>query len=209
TSTVKTLNEALQEIVSSADETTTQMTQIAVTVEEQSATSEEISKNISINAKISEEIKELSNIVAKETYELVKVSSDLRHSIASIKTEKSKSEQFEVFKGDHERLKMRLFAFIRGVEKELDPARLADSKGCGIGKWYYGEEGQKLRDLNGFTELEGVHNKYHSLARDIANAHKGGDTNKVNTLIAELENTGKQINTIIDKMKLDYLRKKV
>lgn len=205
TGTIKTLNESLHEIVESADQTTGQMTQIAVTVEEQSATSEEISKNIAMNAKISDEIKELSMIIAKETYELVKVSSDLRHSISSIKTDKSQSGQFDVFKGDHERLKMRVFAFLRGIEKGLDTSRLADYKACGVGKWYYSDEGQKFRDLRGFGELESVHNKYHSLARDVANAHNSGDTNKVNSLSAELQDTGHQLNKIIDKMKEDYL----
>lgn len=208
TSTVRSLNEALEEIVNSADQTTAQMTQIAVTVEEQSATSEEISKNIALNANISNEIKELSNIIACETYELVKVSSDLRHSISSIKTEKSQKNQFEVFKGDHERLKMRVFAYLRGVEKNLDPSRLADHKACSIGKWYYSEEGQKCKDLNGFTELENIHSQYHSVAKDIVIAQSSGDSNKVQSLSEELKSKGKVLSQIIDKMRDDYIRKK-
>lgn len=205
---VRSVGDTLESIVNSALNTNQMISQIAVTVEQQSATSEEITKNINESAKIAAELESISQTIVRHSYEILKVSSDLRHTVSSVKTKYSEKMMFDIFKGDHERLKIRVTAHLRGVER-LDPAKLADHKACGIGKWYYSDEGRKHKDLRRFSELEDLHTKYHSIARDIIEAHNKGDANRVNTLLKEMESIGKGLNNILDDMKEDYIRRKV
>ncbi|MCX8026828.1 MAG: methyl-accepting chemotaxis protein [Thermodesulfovibrionales bacterium] len=205
---VRTIGSTLDSIVQSAQNTNQQITQIAVTVEQQSATSEEITKNIAESAKIAAELEAISQTIVRDSYEILKVSSELRHTVSKVKTRLSQQMLFDIFKGDHERLRIRVNAHLRGVER-LDPSILGDEKACGIGKWYYSEEGAKHRDLRRFVELEGLHSRYHKAARDVVEAHNRGDINKVPQLIKEMELLGKDLNNILDDMKSDYIQRKV
>ncbi len=178
TEAVNTIGNALGEIVSSVVKLKDQITQIATAVEEQSAASEEVTRNIEESAKIASQIERLAETIVKDSYEILHVSSDLRHTAAAVKTKRTQQMLFDIFKGDHERLMIRVHAHVKGIDR-LDPDRLADYRSCGLGKWYYSEEGQKFRDLSGFSELEDVHRLSHTLGRDIVLAHNAGDHEKV------------------------------
>lgn len=204
TEAVNSIGRALGEIVTSVVRVKDQITQIATAVEEQSAASEEVTRNIEENAKIASEIEKLAELIAKDSYDTLNISSDLRHTASVVKTKKTQEMLFDIFKGDYERLIVRVYAHLRGTDK-LDPDRLADYRFSGLGKWYYGEEGQKFKDLPGFTELEEVLKLYHTLGRDIVIAHNSGDHEKVKKLFLEIEKVKEKTFTTLDKLKSGYL----
>lgn len=204
TEAVKTVGEALQEIVSAVEKVKDQITQIAAAVEEQSAASEEITRNIEDIAKISSQIEKFAETIAKDSYEILKVSSDLRHTASAVKTKKTQQMLFDIFKSDHDRLLVRVYTHLRGLER-LDPERLADYRSCGFGKWYYSEEAQKFRDLPGFAELEDIHRSYHLLNRDIVISHNSGDNEKVKRLLQDVERLKERIYRALDQIKSSYL----
>ena len=204
TEAVNSIGKALSEIVSSVVRVKDQITQIATAVEEQSAASEEVTRNIEESAKIATEIEKLAWEIVKDSYAIIHISSDLRHTASVVKTKKTQEMLFDIFKGDHERLMVRVYAHLKGIDR-LDPERLADYRSCGVGKWYYGEEGQKYRDLPGFTEFEEVHRACHNLGRDIILAHNSGDHEKVNKLKKEIERNSERLNKILDQLKNGYL----
>ncbi len=201
---VKMLGDTLSEIVSSVVMVKDQITQIATAVEEQSAASEEVSRNVEESAKIALEIEKLAEEIVKDAYNILKISSDLRHTSSIVKTKRSQELLFDIFKGDHERMFIRVFAHLRGLDK-LDPEKLADYRSCGVGKWYYGEEGQRFRDLPGFSELEEVHKSCHNLGKEIVIAHNAGDTAKVRKLMAEIDKKSEKLKFLLDQMKKGYL----
>ncbi len=204
TNAVKSIGEALGEIVSSVVKVKDQITQIATAVEEQSAASEEVTRNIEESANIASHIEKLAELIVKDSYEILHVSSDLRHTASVVKTKKTQEMLFDIFKGDHERLFVRVLAHIRGIDR-LDPERLADYRACGVGKWYYSEEGQKFRDLPGFTEFEEIHKACHMIGRDIVLAHNSGDHERARKLIAEFEKNNDKLSKLLDQLKSGYL----
>lgn len=204
TEVVSNIGKALDEISSGVTRVKDQITQIATAVEEQSAASEEIAKNIEESANIAANIERLLEKILKDSYEILQISSDLRHTATVVKTKKIQMMLFDIFKGDHERLIVRLNAHLKGIEK-LDPERLADYRSCGAGKWYYGEEGQKYRDLPGFAEFEDVHKKTHAIGREIIIAHNSGDNEKVSKLLRELENNTSRFIAVLNQLKSGYL----
>ncbi len=204
TEAVNSIGKALGEIASTVIKVKDQITQIATAVEEQSAASEEVTRNIEESAKIASEIERLAELIVKDSYNILHISSDLRHTASIMKTKKTHEMLFDIFKGDHERLMIRIRAHLKGVDR-LDPEKLADYRSCGVGKWYYGEEGQKFRDLPGFTEFEDVHRLAHTIGRDIVIAHNSGDNEKVKKLLLDIEKNSEKINRILDQLKSGYL----
>jgi methyl-accepting chemotaxis protein len=99
---------------------------------------------------------------------------------------------------------LRVYAHLKGIDR-LDSERLADYRACGVGKWYYGEEGQKYRDLPGFMEFEEAHRACHNIGRDIIVAYNSGDYDKVNKLKKEIERNNEKLNKILDQLKSGYL----
>lgn len=199
------LKEALDNIVESSQKVKDAIAQVAAATEEQSIASEEISKNVEETAKLTAEVSNLIEELAKTVYSLVNISSDLRHTATSVKTEKLKELLFDLFKSDHERLGLRVSGHLMGLEL-LDPELLGNYKTCGVGKWYYSEEGEKFKGYPVFQEFEEAHKKYHLICKDIVLAHNSRDKERVKALIAEEEALFSKLMSLLEKMKEIYLR---
>ncbi len=203
TEAVKNIGNSLSTIVSAVERLKDQITQIATAVEEQSAASEEVTRNIEESAKIATEIEKLAETILRDSYAILHISSDLRHTASVVKTKKTQEMLFDIFKGDHERLMIRVNAHLKGIDR-LDPEKLYNYKECGFGKWYYGE-GQRFRDLLGFVEFEDIHRAFHQLGRDIVIAHNSGDHEKAKKLFREMEKRIQDIKRYLDRLKEGYL----
>ncbi len=203
TEAVKNIGNALSTIVSAVERLKDQITQIATAVEEQSAASEEVTRNTEESAKIATEIEKLAETILKDSYAILHISSDLRNAASFVKTKKTQEMIFDIFKGDHERLMIRVHAHLKGIDR-LDPEKLANYKECGVGKWYYGE-GQKFRDLPGFAEFEDHHRSFHQLGKEIVLAHNSGDHDKAKKLFSEMENRIQGVKKYLDRLKEGYL----
>ncbi|WP_297210372.1 MULTISPECIES: methyl-accepting chemotaxis protein [Thermodesulfovibrio] len=204
TEAVNIIGDSLGEIVSSVIKVKDQITQIATAVEEQSAASEEVARNIEESARIASEIEKLAEIIVKDAYEILHISSDLRHTASVVKTKKTQEMIFDIFKGDHERMMVRIHAHLRGIDR-LDPERLADYKSCGFGKWYHSEEGQKFKDIAGFREIEDIHRACHLIGKDIVIAHNAGEHERVRKLMDEMAKNSEKLMRLLDQIKSGYL----
>jgi Tfp pilus assembly protein PilE len=149
-------------------------------------------------------LKTLGNVKILKTSDLVEISSDLRHTAASVKTEKLKESFFDLFKSDHERMILRIKAHLRGIE-QLNPELLGDYRACGIGKWYYEGEGQKFTSHPAFKEFEEIHKQCHLIAKEVILAYNAGDSEKEQKLMKELEDLISRLNSALDKVKNIYL----
>ncbi len=195
---------SLENIVDSSQKVKDAISQIAAATEEQSIASEEISKNVEENARLTAEVTNLIENLAKNIYNLVAISSDLRYTATSVKTEKLRELLFDLFKSDHERMNLRVNAHLMGLEV-LDPELLGDYKTCGIGKWYYSAEGEKFRKISIFAEFEEIHKKIHTISKELILAHNIGDKEKVRLLLEERKKISQKLIQQLEKMKDVYL----
>ena len=80
-------------------------------------------------------------------------------------------------------------ALIDGVplDKDKVPVRAVE---CEFGKWYYGE-GQKLKELPGFQEIEEVHEKLHAIYLEIF-ALLYGEENRKSSFFSRLIGTAQK-----------------
>ncbi len=200
-----TLKNALDVIVFSSQEVKDLITQVASATEEQSTATKKISKNMEETLKLTNEVTQLIDELSKNIYTLVNASSDLRHAATLVKTKKLREILFDIFKSDYERLCLRVEGHIRGFDK-LDPELLGNYKACGIGKWYYSEEGEKFRGYPVFIEFEKLHKKLHSMGKEIILAYNSGDIEKAEKLMAEAKSFTPQMMSLFEKMKEIYLK---
>ncbi len=195
---------SLENIVEFSQKVKDAITQVAAATEEQSIASEEISKNVEETAKLTAEVTNLIESLAKNIYNLITVSSDLRYTATSVKTERLKESLFDLFRSDHERLNLRVNAHLMGLDV-LDPEILGDYKACGIGKWYYGPEGERFRKIPVFSEFEEIHKKIHTFSKELILAHNLGDKEKVRSLLEERKKISEKLIQLLEKMKEIYL----
>lgn len=67
----------------------------------------------------------------------------------------------------HMKWRMRLQDVVNGVSKEkLDPEVVEKDDHCVLGKWLYGE-GERYKDLEGFSKVKLAHAEFHGLAAGI------------------------------------------
>ncbi|NPA39405.1 MAG: chemotaxis protein [Thermodesulfobacteria bacterium] len=197
------VREALDKIVQSSQEVKDAVSQIAAATQEQSIASEEISRNVDNMAELSQEVKKLIKEVEEAIYESVAISSDLRHTAASVKTEKLKEYMFNLFKSDHDRMILRVYAHLRDLEK-LDPKVLEDFRKCEVGKWFYEGEGQKLASHPIFRKFEEIHKKFHKFAKEVILTYDKGEKDKAKSMLAELEEISKKFVSILEDLEKFY-----
>ncbi len=189
------------------------VTTIANAVEEQSVTTQEIAGNIT---QASDGIQDVNNNIAQcsvfaenisnestevnassneitincsevniSLYELQKLAQRLKGVMEKfILTE----DRFDIaaIKSGHLKWRIKLEALIHG-RQSIGKEEITDYHNCDFGKWYYGHEGQKLRDFPVFSKVGQLHEKIHAHAQKIIESVNNGENQKVSSLITELE----------------------
>jgi methyl-accepting chemotaxis protein len=195
------------------------VTAIANAVEEQSVSTREIAKNI---AQASEGIQNVNENVSQSYLVATDISSEIGGVHRSSDEMKASSLQVDISFQDlrkivkrlseiMERFKLSASRFDTGAVKgfllkwrsqfeallhgihTLEPEEVNNHRECDFGKWYYGPEGKKLKDIPLFEEVGRHHEKIHAIARELVESVKKGDNERANLRKGELEDARKKI----------------
>jgi methyl-accepting chemotaxis protein len=224
TSTKETIDR-IKEISDINTEVSEIVTAIANAVEEQSVTTQEIAKNIAqasdgiknVNDNVSqsyivandisgeitgvnqsaEEMKSSSSQVNISSLDLQKVVKRLSGIMARFKLQPARFDIGTV-KIAHLTWRTRFEALLKGKDT-LTAEELRNPHACEFGKWYFGTEGQKLKDIQLFKELGAHHAKIHSLAEELIDLNKKGDDKRFREVMLEFESArGRFFETMND-----------
>lgn len=201
------------------------VTAIANAVEEQSVTTQEIAKNITqasdgirnVNDNVSqsyivandisgeitgvnqsaEEMKSSSSQVNISSLDLQKVVKRLSGIMARFNLQPARFDIGTV-KVTHLTWRTKFEALLKGKDT-LTAEELRNPHACEFGKWYFGPEGQKLKDVSLFKDLGAHHAKIHSLAEELIDLNKKGDDKRFREVMLEFEATrGRFFETMND-----------
>ena len=104
----------------------------------------------------------------------------------------------ETAKGAHLKWRSRFEALLHG-NQSLKPEEVNDHHACDFGKWYYGPDGQKLKDIPQYVDVGRHHERIHAIARKLVEAVNRGNDEQADQLRLELENArAKMFETLND-----------
>jgi len=224
-SSTKETIERIKEISDINTEVSEIVTAIANAVEEQSVTTQEIAKNI---AQASEGIRNVNDNVSQSYIVANDISGEIAGVNQSAEEMKASSSQVNISSLDLQKVVKRLSgimarfnlqparfdigkvkvahlawrtkfeALLKGKDT-LTSEELRNPQACEFGKWYFGTEGQKLRDISLFKELGAHHSRIHSLAEELIELNKKGDEKRFREVMLEFEATrGRFFETMND-----------
>ena len=200
---IRQVGESLNHIVNSVQNARDQVTKIAVAVEEQSKTAEEVANNSEKTSAIAEDQKASAVTVMKEIGGLIVATEELRNTTIGFQTKGNQLLILELAKADHQLFVGKIGASIRGDAK-LDYSKLADHHTCRFGKWYDSTGKEMCGNLNSFKAIDAPHEKVHRLAKEVGEAHNSGNKDKALILFRDMEQTSKQIVSLLNEIKKEH-----
>lgn len=201
------LKEILTEVFNLSDKISELSLEIATNIEKGVKTSEAINKAFDEITQVSSEISQLMDKISESTYETLLISSYMKTIASTVKTRKMEEILFDLFEKDVDRYVLRLQAHIKGIDR-LDPERWGDYKAFPIGKWYYGEEGEKFRQMVkdfDFSEFEETYKTLHSIGKELIIAYNMEDTLKVERLFQQLKTISRRLKLHLEDMRERYI----
>jgi methyl-accepting chemotaxis protein len=215
----------IKEIAEINTEVSNIVTAIANAVEEQSVTTQEIAKNI---AQASEGIQNVNDNVSQSYIVATDISGEIAGVNQSSEEMKASSSQVDISSQDLQKVVKRLsgimarfsllpakfdigtvkvahlkwraaFAALLQGKDTLTAEEVSNPHACDFGKWYFGPEGQKLKDITLFKELGAHHTKIHSIAKELVAINKTNGEERFKALMQEFEATrGRFFETMND-----------
>ncbi len=178
------VGQSLDNIVSSIDNVSGQIMQIATAVEEQSATSSDIVKNIQHTSIIAKEVDNNSMNIVKAVQELLTVVMGLRAVALRFKTGSDKVVISTL--EDGHRI---IFGKVKNCvvfNEKTDPAIVPNFNTCKVCEWIKGP-GQKYSNTEALRKLIPLHNRYHEVATNAIISSNSGNSKEAERLLKELE----------------------
>lgn len=202
----KDSKELMTKILNLTDEILNKAIEIATEIERGHTTSESINKAFEEIIQVSNEISQLMDRMSENAYETLLISSYMKTIASTVKTAKMEEILFELFEKDVDRYILRIQAHLKGIDR-LDPERWGDYRSFPIGKWFYSEEGEKIRqtvkDFD-FEEFESLYQTLHTIGKEIIIAHNMEDAVKVEKLQAQLRSVSRRFKLYLEELKEKY-----
>ena len=191
---------ATAEIAANLSQASQGIQEVNHNVGEVSLVTGEISKDIVDVNRASEEMNIVSAQLTSHARDLFNLSERLSEVVDRFKTQHARFNIGKV-KAAHMQWRSRLEAVLNGKEA-LRPEEVASDRECEFGQWYFGSEGQALRDRPHFAEVGAQHAKVHQLARQIAELIQQGNSKQAGALMQEFETAREQLFKSLDELYL-------
>lgn len=203
---VQEQSEILVKIFGLLEGLNTKVLEIAEDLDKGLKTSESINEAFEEITQVSNEISQLMDKMSENAYETLLISSYMKTIASTVKTKKMEEMLFELFEKDIDRYMLRLQAHIKGIDR-LDPERWGDYQAFPLGKWYYSEEGQSLKQMVqdfDFDEFESLLKNFHNVGKDLIVAYNQEDSIKVEKLQVQLRGIARRLKLLLDELREHY-----
>jgi methyl-accepting chemotaxis protein len=170
--------------------------QIATAAEEQSAVSQEMASSMaSITDSLQQEITQV-NEVTQHARDMSQASAEQFNRLAEWGQDQL---LLEVVKADHLMWKVHLADMALGGHT-MKPEELKDHTQCRLGHWYYEVGRSRYGQSEAFRDMEGPHERVHSLGKEIARLVQEGKVEQALAKLDELDHLGQELFALIDRL---------
>ncbi|MDY0137315.1 MAG: methyl-accepting chemotaxis protein [Thiomicrospira sp.] len=195
--------QALTVINDSIDNVTQIIDEINQATREQSAGVEQVNNAVAAidtatqkNAALVEETAEQTQQMAVYADQVIELSKMFKIDISAIHFETAMQTgqfAFAQARRAHRQWKGLITAYIAGMDIGLNREAATDHTKCGLGKWFYGEEGQKYYHLDEMKKVEKWHAELHATIKRILEAHESKDIEMVEREFDKLDQCSEQV----------------
>lgn len=194
-------SKAADEVSKSINEITNGVKDIARAINEASTGVSGISEYIQEITNVSRDIETSASITRQSASDLSVHSKKLSKVIRSFDVGKEKFD-IGMVKSIHLSWRSRLEGLLRGSET-LSLEEVTSDHECEFGKWLFGPEGQKYKDLPVFTQIQKEHHEVHRIARKIVEYHSRGQEDKAEELKNDFERARERMFDQLDAFYID------
>lgn len=188
-----------QKVIHVFDKISEAVQNLAPVAQQQSATFEEITatmRDISDRTRVLNDTTQNCN---ENILNMLNSINNFRIEIGNMKLTFTASEILELAKTDHLVWKARINYMLRGI-CELDENNVRNHHQCRLGNWYFGEGQKMFGHLDGFRNLDVIHNKFHSKCAEAIEFYKKNDFISAEENVVEIEKLSQQIIEILDEL---------
>lgn len=190
---------AIVEIVNNVQLITENIEQIAAGNQEQSTTLAEFSQNISNLASSAQNTISYAHETGKGIYQISQELIELRNNRINQAQNFSLSEELEIAKTDHICWAWQIYNMLLGYE-EIDENKLDNHQTCRLGKWLDTTQGQTIKSLPSFENLEEPHKRLHELGFAAVAAYKNNESEKVESLYEQIQQTSSEVINVLNHL---------
>ncbi len=189
---------ALEEISTSVHSISEMSMQIATAAEEQSQVAKEMDTSILRISHVAED----TTLAAKSAVEATERISD---HITGLHTEmqrfKTSDAGIDLSKAKmaHLSWRSRLRQLLDG-KSSMSSSEVTDHRGCDLGKWYYGKEGQQLMKLTSMKQVEQPHQQMHEAIKQLFRARENGDMETAEQAYLTVNTLSERVVQLLDQI---------
>lgn len=190
---------ALHKIVAAMQEINQSTSHIAAMTEEQTSVVMEIAERNSVTFDLSMQTQKVGNETARLVHELSKYMEEYRNSLLDINIKLNSKDIVKVAKTDHLLWKWRIFNMLLGLEK-INIDQVGTHHTCRLGKWYYGDLPDRVKNNSVFRQLEEPHKAVHDYAKVAVEKFIQGDVVGAQHAFEELQHASYHVITLLTQL---------
>lgn len=185
-----TINSSIEKISSLVDEITRTTAEQAKGVQQVNEAIGSIDQATQQNAALVDETAERTTEMRRQAEGVIDVVSTFKIDLAQIgfgTAMQTGQFAFAQARRAHRQWKGLIRAFIDGMEVEIDESIATDHTKCGLGKWFFGPEGQQYAHLTEMQTVDKYHAELHACIKRILNAYHAEDFDTAEAEFKKLE----------------------
>ncbi|MCL1791716.1 MAG: methyl-accepting chemotaxis protein [Peptococcaceae bacterium] len=175
------------------------LTQISATTKEQDSLIRSFAAGFRQSNEVSQKIVEQVNHIGRFIWDTSVIADKVKAQEFSQQKITEISDLMEIFITDHRMWTWRLYNMYMGF-LDLDPKSVPDHTMCNLGKWVRKQKNVDNVNIN-FSQLEEPHARFHSLAKDTAEAIKRRDMESAHRLLVQVDEASDRVIKILNSYK--------
>jgi methyl-accepting chemotaxis protein len=187
-------------LVESIQKLNDEIVQIAANTQEQTAVTEEFAQKTTELSQSAENVLSECDKTGLGILKLSQLNNEIRLGVLKNGSCITKVDLLDICKTDHLMWRWRVYNMILGYEK-IDTNTIGDHLECRLGKWYYGEAKEVLKENRTFIEMEQHHIELHELAKEAALAYSKGNISGAEIALERMNECSKKVIQSLENLK--------
>lgn len=195
----KVADTALNSIVSVMQDISESTSQIAAMSEEQTSAVDEIAQRNSTILELSNSSKTVAKQTAQVIFELSNQMEEFRNIFFATNIRLTTKDIIQVAKTDHLLWKWKIYNMLLGLG-ELKSEQISTHKTCKLGKWYYSDLPDKVKELPAFKQLEEPHIAVHHYSKQAAIYYEQGEKIAAQEAFEEVQKSSNIVISLLTEL---------